>query len=471
MFNPFEKELSALEAEHLLILKNVHEGWHIDYKQDLINVKKQAKALSAFANTYGGWLIFGVEEAGDKEPVAGAFPGIESGQVQTLLEQLRQAADQHLAPSPYFETKVITGPSDALQLKQGRCILIVHIPRSMRSPHIHSDGRIYRRVADGSEPKAETDRFIIDQLSGRAEKIEKQTEDWLFRDLELAKGESDTPFLQLFLCLDPWAENHARLTTSLKEVRSILTDVEKDVSSVSFDAVHRISNGFMARQTKGRDPFRVGLNMRLLSSFDCEVMIPLNLYKHIEPQHLLIDIDDYQFGERFIDLLKARSHERVRVIDLNIAMNALTAIVVKYRRLLNLSQAGNDFFIKARIHNAWRTLPFIDVEQVMSDFEEFGVPMLMRQKTFVPPGTDPASFAKIAHVPPSESETASKEIQDIVSCMTQAYFVFAHIATAFGVTMYFEGETPEENDVIDPSDFRDAGTRAMAVQAKRAKRN
>lgn len=470
MFNPFDKALLEIEAEHLSVLKKVHEGWYVDYKRDLINVKKQAKALSAFANTYGGWLIFGIEESNENEPVAHAFPGIPIKDAQSLLQQLRQAADQHIAPTPFFETKIVSGPSEVLQLGQDRCIVIVRIPKSMRSPHIHSDGRIYRRVADGSEPKAETDRFIIDQLSGRATEIKQQTEDWVSRDPEFAKGETELPYLQLFLCLDPWAESNLRLTASLEEVRAILMGQEDNVSSVSFDTVHRISQGFMARQTTGIDPFHLGLSMRLHGSFDCEVMIPLKIYQRTKPEHLRQHLHEYQFGTRFINLLKAREFQKVRVIDLNITMNVLTAIVVKYRRLLNLSGADNDFFLKARVHNAWRTLPFVDVEKVVSEFESFGVPMILRKETFVPPGQDPASFAKIADLPVNHSDDASKEIGEIVSSMTQAYFMLVHLSAAFGFATYHEGKTAEENELIDIWDFRDAGMRAIEIQEKQTQK-
>ena len=40
-------------------------------------------------------------------------------------------------------------------------MVVVEIPQSRAAPHVHKDGRIYRRVADASEPKPETDRLSL----------------------------------------------------------------------------------------------------------------------------------------------------------------------------------------------------------------------------------------------------------------------------------------------------------------------
>lgn len=57
MYSPFDKSIRDLEASDLAILKIVHEGWYVEYKSELVKAPALAKALSAFANTYGGWLF------------------------------------------------------------------------------------------------------------------------------------------------------------------------------------------------------------------------------------------------------------------------------------------------------------------------------------------------------------------------------------------------------------------------------
>lgn len=56
-YTPFDKSFSELQANDLLVLKKVHEGWYVDYKVAPLNTRSYAKAISAMANTYGGWIL------------------------------------------------------------------------------------------------------------------------------------------------------------------------------------------------------------------------------------------------------------------------------------------------------------------------------------------------------------------------------------------------------------------------------
>ena len=76
-YNPFKKEIQDLQATDLAVLLEVAEGWFIEYKQGEVPPANIAKSLSAFANHYGGWVFYGIEEAADGSHQAGAFPGIK----------------------------------------------------------------------------------------------------------------------------------------------------------------------------------------------------------------------------------------------------------------------------------------------------------------------------------------------------------------------------------------------------------
>ena len=64
-----------------------------------------------------------------------------------LLQRLRHSAAEHMNPAPLFNTQVLRGPCSAINLAAGRAVVAVEIPRSVTTPHVHKDGRIYRRVA------------------------------------------------------------------------------------------------------------------------------------------------------------------------------------------------------------------------------------------------------------------------------------------------------------------------------------
>jgi predicted HTH transcriptional regulator len=104
-YSPFQKEFAELCAGDLSALRTVTEGWYVEYKREVPNASSIAKSISAFANTYGGWLFYGVQEKSRAEQVAGAFPGIPQIELDGVLQQLRQAAATLVNPSPHFDVK------------------------------------------------------------------------------------------------------------------------------------------------------------------------------------------------------------------------------------------------------------------------------------------------------------------------------------------------------------------------------
>lgn len=169
MYSPFEREISELEAADLSTLRNVQEGWYVEYKREIPSVRSIAKSISAFANTYGGWLFYGIAEANSGDRKAGDFPGIDNVGSSSAEVAIREAAAAHLSPAPFFQIRTLSGPSEGTGLHSGRSIVVVHIPQSTDAPHVHSDGRIFRRVGDASDPVAETDRHFLDLLWRRGE--------------------------------------------------------------------------------------------------------------------------------------------------------------------------------------------------------------------------------------------------------------------------------------------------------------
>ena len=84
LYRPFADNLSEVSPEDLGRLRDVHEGWYVEYKQQLIGNRELAKSLSSFSNQYGGWLFLGVKED-SKDHVADSFPGIPDSQVKSCL--------------------------------------------------------------------------------------------------------------------------------------------------------------------------------------------------------------------------------------------------------------------------------------------------------------------------------------------------------------------------------------------------
>jgi hypothetical protein len=56
MYTPFDKDLGALSAADLLVLRTIAEGWFVEYKRECPAARDIAKSLCAFANHMGGWF-------------------------------------------------------------------------------------------------------------------------------------------------------------------------------------------------------------------------------------------------------------------------------------------------------------------------------------------------------------------------------------------------------------------------------
>ncbi|GAG88652.1 unnamed protein product, partial [marine sediment metagenome] len=166
-YNPFKNSFAELKPSDLKELYSVSEGWYVEYKSQQISVKKLGKSISSFANQYGGWLIMGVEED-QKTLAAKSFPGIDIAEIECVYQNLRNASKDVVNPEVYYETKEFRGPIKEIGLNRDRAILIIRIPPGPEPAYIHSDGRIYRRVADSSDPKSETDRALLERLWDRA---------------------------------------------------------------------------------------------------------------------------------------------------------------------------------------------------------------------------------------------------------------------------------------------------------------
>lgn len=152
MNQPWEWEESDLLA---LIAEKVQESVSLDYKQcdalDKESDKKKtevSKDISAFANSAGGTIVYGMCE--DKHfPVAidvGFDPAVLS---KEWLDQVLNSRIQRRIDG--VRIKQVALPT----IRPGRVAYVVSIPQSMRAPHQASDKRFYKRFNFESVPMEE----------------------------------------------------------------------------------------------------------------------------------------------------------------------------------------------------------------------------------------------------------------------------------------------------------------------------
>jgi len=124
------------------------ESDFLDYKEELLDDEKLLKQVSAFANTHGGFLVFGIKESGK-----GGYPVSLFGIDRSVInkERMEQIVLSNVYPRLYIRTKIIEHDSD-------RVFLVLQIPDSYLKPHMNSrDNKYYRRHQFEALPMTETE--------------------------------------------------------------------------------------------------------------------------------------------------------------------------------------------------------------------------------------------------------------------------------------------------------------------------
>jgi len=195
-YNPFPKAIGSTLDEtdlHILVSDGVAEGYTVEYKAQLPSTTKIAKSIASFANTFGGWYIVGVET--DEHNVAKAVTGIDPTEQGDPTAVVRDAVRHRIDPVPTFHIQVV-------RLSSGRLVLVAYIPQEQTTPFITSDGRIYRRTHDSSEPIQETNRYAIDQLVSRGRESEQAFSRWAQDNRTFSKAEKHG-WVKIFLSPTP----------------------------------------------------------------------------------------------------------------------------------------------------------------------------------------------------------------------------------------------------------------------------
>lgn len=146
----FLKPLEQLDFSDIAKLQSnkICESEILDYKEELIEDNKLLKEVSAFANTQGGFLIFGIKEIGK-----GTYPeeiaGIDNDRVNS--ERIEQIILDNIQPR--LEVRFRT-----IQQNPRKKILIIQIPNSHLKPHMNgADKKFYKRYQFEAAPMTETE--------------------------------------------------------------------------------------------------------------------------------------------------------------------------------------------------------------------------------------------------------------------------------------------------------------------------
>lgn len=104
-----------------------------EYKNDQTSPKDVAEEVCAFANTYGGYLLLGVENN-----------KVITGCQQWTEQRIHTTLHDSITPTPIFDVRKIKAP-------QG-IIFVIRVEEGPLPPYITSRGKILQRLSSGSIP-------------------------------------------------------------------------------------------------------------------------------------------------------------------------------------------------------------------------------------------------------------------------------------------------------------------------------
>lgn len=136
MFNINNKSWDKLRFSDLtkMLASDDDENFFIEFKSDKESNSKLAKEVSAFANTYGGYIFLGIN---DDKTIGGC--------VQWNEQRIHNTIYNGVSPIPSFAVKKFRN--------NGLVVLVIKIEEGRTPPYITtSNGNIYERVSSGSMP-------------------------------------------------------------------------------------------------------------------------------------------------------------------------------------------------------------------------------------------------------------------------------------------------------------------------------
>lgn len=394
-YYPFKNKLDKLNYTDLKRLEQVAEGWYIDYKRQGLKITDYAKHISGFANQYGGWLIIGIDESSNGKRTAEKFLGVSLDEVEKISTELREAISAHINPEVLYEEKVFYGPSPEIGLDEDKAIVIVGIPMSHNTPHIHSSGRVYRRLADQSKPKEESDRYILDELWKRGEAKKRSVLEFLNKLPELPASQSESQWAHIFIKPSESQLPPSKLL-SFDEFSKFTTNIDKNIKCMyaPMQSVSSTVDGFIARQIHNNDPSLASLSIRWWHDGSVRFDIPLNSYSLEE----LVSSTKNEHASKFYNIAIGTGYKDLKVIDYSIFSTALFSLVNVYLHILKLRGDKRDFYSSFNLKNIFYTSPYIDSLKFIERIKKLSIPLNTDKDISFP--VEPSERTMIKHSSP-----------------------------------------------------------------------
>lgn len=390
-YNPFNKEISCLRKSDLnkLIVEEVAEGWYVEYKEEFPASKKIGHSIASFSNSEGGWYVVGVKA--NQDNVAESIIGFDITNIRSPKDKIRDIIKNHISPIPFFESKLI-------KLTENRAVLIVYIEKGYETPYVTRDGKIYRRVGEGSDPIPETDRYSVQKLFERSNELKERVEAFSQNPFFVSElqTEQNQCFLEAYFYTLPFNKFRFRDFYTKQFFNELCTDFSAPVTFLSdsikanipFDKFYSSSYSYILRHvTPGNDIVDIvnTITIELFRDGNIKVFIPIQrLPTKFLPDSLPEIYRDSVHFKTFLDMISGDEFKALNVIDGYNLFTCFAIIFNKYCKLLKKNNFQKGLTARLRFSNSWKRLLYFDDEQYLIFLKEYGFPICLKSKIEIP---------------------------------------------------------------------------------------
>lgn len=132
--NKIWDKLRLKDIEKYLDTIDDDETFFIEFKEENIRNTQLTKEISAFANSFGGYILLGVN---DSKKIVGCSNRWTELKINTII-------CNGISPTPHFDIK-------KFDLKNSKKLYIIKVEEGTNPPYITNDGYIYHRVSSSSD--------------------------------------------------------------------------------------------------------------------------------------------------------------------------------------------------------------------------------------------------------------------------------------------------------------------------------
>lgn len=424
-YSPFDKTVEDLDEQELqkLIDNSISEGWYVEFKANIpiktskIDGSKIVKSISAFANTKGGWLFYGVE-ANDKN-IATNLCGIDTNEYQNIADQISQIIASNIAPKPVYHFKLVL-------LQSGKTVFVIKIEESPTPPYITSQGVIYQRENNESNPIK--DRYIIEKLTEKTNDYYESIERFCNIDYGETKGQSESnqSYLELYLfplpyndfVFDNFFSSDFFKNVAVRFYQNVDCTFENDKGekkniplNLGFNSIYSSQNSLIIRPLKDDNIIYKTTTVELFANGGLKFLIPLyefdinrvpSFYQNSSVIEYLRDtyspyetVKEYgysMFGhsnDEPRDVTRRKDTDFVRhikMIDGAEFIYILLIIISKYKAVLedNKFDLKTEIGFRARITDAWRKFVFFDNTDYLEKIKTYNLPITPKNELEIP---------------------------------------------------------------------------------------